>query len=59
MNKLMLFMIAVMSSGAKFAIINMFILNVTIIQYVLIETLIIASNWFYNRAKKQALTSVK
>lgn len=59
MNKLMLFMIAVMSSGAKFAIINMLILNVTIIQYILIEVLITASHWFYNKAKSHAQTSIK
>lgn len=56
MRKLTLFMIAVVGSGIAFAVISMFILEVSLAQYVLIELIITASHWLYNKAKEDTLT---
>lgn len=55
MRKLMLFMIAVVGSGIAFAVISMFILEVSLAQYVLIELIITASHWLYNKAKEETI----
>ena len=55
MKKFMLFMMAVVGSVIAFAIISMFILDMSVGQYVLIELIITAAHWLYNKAKEESL----
>jgi len=57
MKKLLLFMLAVVGSVIAFTIINTFIFSMSVIEYVIIELIITASHWLYNKAKEQTLTT--
>jgi hypothetical protein len=55
MRKLMLIIFAIVGSAIAFAIVSMFVLKVTIGQYLLIELIITASHWLYNKAKQETI----
>lgn len=55
MRKLMLVIVAIVGSAIAFAIVSMFVLKVTIGQYILIELIITASHWLYNKAKEETI----
>ena len=53
----MLIIIAILGSLCGFAIVDLFILKITIIQYLFIEGIISGFHWLYNKAKKDVLTN--
>lgn len=55
MRKLMLVIVAIVGSAIAFAVVSMFVLKLTIGQYVLIELIITASHWLYNKAKEETI----
>lgn len=55
MKKFMLFMMAIVGSVIGFAIISIFILDMSVGQYILIELVITALHWLYNKAKEESL----
>ena len=57
MRKLMLIIIAIVGSLCAFALVDLFILEMTIAQYIVIETIISGFHWLYNKAKKDVLTN--
>jgi hypothetical protein len=57
MKKFMLIIIAILGSLCGFAIVDLFILKITIIQYLFIEGIISGFHWLYNKAKKDVLTN--
>tara|TARA_R100001460_G_scaffold107603_2_gene156598 strand:- start:1552 stop:1725 length:174 start_codon:yes stop_codon:yes gene_type:complete len=57
MTKINLFFIAILGSAFAFSIINLFIVDITIIQFITIELIISGLHALYNLAKKEALNS--
>ncbi len=55
MTRINLFFIAILSSVLAFKIINLFIIEVSIIQFIIIEVVISSLHALYNIAKKQEL----
>ena len=53
MKKFMLFMMAIVGSVIGFAIISIFILDMSVGQYILIELVITALHWLYNKANEE------
>jgi hypothetical protein len=57
MRKFMLIIIAIVGSLCGFALVDLFILKITIVQYLFIEVIISGFHWLYNKAKKDLLTN--
>ena len=57
MRKLILIMIAIVGSACTFTFVNLFVLEVSIIQYVCIELIISGFHWLYNKAKIDVVTN--
>ena len=55
MTKINLFFIAILGSAFAFSIINLFIVDITIVQFITIELIISGLHALYNLAKKEAL----
>jgi len=55
MTKINLFFIAILTSVLAFNIINMFIIDVSIAQFIIIELVISCLHALYNVAKKEVL----
>ncbi len=55
MTRINLFFIAILSSVLAFKIIDLFIIEVSIIQFIIIEVVISSLHALYNIAKKQEL----
>lgn len=58
MIKLKLFMIAVIGWVLVYASINLFVINLTILQFVGIEAVITVSHMLYNKAKQEVIINL-